>query len=71
MLDPIFQHALKVASVELFRELEKHDFQYDSLNEKLRIATFKYYNRMSYRTTPFGAFASVSTSSWTKQTQNL
>lgn len=64
LLDPEFQKALLLASIDLYKELEKLNFDFDLMNCSLRTTVFKYYNRISYRPTPFGAFASVSMLSW-------
>lgn len=64
LLDKDFQQALLMASPELYTALSKHGFAYDLLNMEHRLAAFKYYNRMSYRATPFGAFASISLLKW-------
>jgi hypothetical protein len=64
LLDKDFQQALFMASPDLYIELKKHGFAYELLAVEHRMAAYKYYNRMSYRATPFGAFASVSLLNW-------
>lgn len=59
-----FRNALFLASPVFYRILEKKNFEFSRLNEKERYGLLRYYNRMSFRATPFGAFASVSLLSW-------
>jgi thiopeptide-type bacteriocin biosynthesis protein len=65
--EQVFQNALLLASPDLYGSIEKKGFRYDDLLDKERLTLFKYYNRMSFRPTPFGAFASVSLAGWLKQ----
>ncbi|WP_172954181.1 lantibiotic dehydratase [Pedobacter ginsengisoli] len=69
--DKDFQQALLMASTDLYNALKKNGFVYELLTTEHRVAVFKYYNRMSYRATPFGAFASVSMLSWGQQNRLL
>lgn len=62
--DPAFRDAVWLASPVYYRELEKKGFDFNLLSEKERFTLYKYYNRMSFRCTPFGAFASCTTAGW-------
>jgi thiopeptide-type bacteriocin biosynthesis protein len=62
--EQIFRNALLLASPDLYRAIAKKGFCYNELADKERLTLFKYYNRMSFRPTPFGAFASVSAVNW-------
>jgi len=59
-----FRNALWLASPEFYRVLEKQNFDWDKLGKKERFSLFKYYNRMSFRATPFGAFSAFSILNW-------
>ncbi|PWK70837.1 thiopeptide-type bacteriocin biosynthesis protein [Mucilaginibacter oryzae] len=61
-----FQHAIFFASETLHSELHQRDFVYDDLPEKVRTSLKKYYNRLCFRATPFGLFASTGIISWGK-----
>lgn len=60
-----FRNALWLASPEFCRVLEKQQFDWDKLGKKERLVLYKYYNRMSFRATPFGAFSSFALVPWT------
>lgn len=62
--DPYFRAAILVASKSLYQTLEKADFDYTKLNERTRFSLWKYHNRMCYRTTSFGLFATVAIIPW-------
>lgn len=62
--DPAFRDAVWLASPVYHRELEKKGFDFNLLSEKERLTLYKYYNRMSFRCTPFGAFASCTMAGW-------
>lgn len=62
--DPAFRDAVWLASPVYHRELEKKGFDFNLLSEKERFTLYKYYNRMSFRCTPFGAFASCTMAGW-------
>jgi hypothetical protein len=47
-----------------YRELEKKDFNSQLLSKKERLTALKFYNRMSFRATPFGAFAAFGLATW-------
>jgi len=64
-----FRNAIMLASPGLYRSIEKKGFRYEALGEKERLTLFKYYNRMSFRPTPFGAFAAVSLIGWSAKQQ--
>jgi hypothetical protein len=56
--DPAFRQALLLASPGFYGLLEKKDFAWAGLSDKERHSLLKYYNRMCFRPTPFGSFAS-------------
>lgn len=60
----LFRQALYLASRTLYDELGKRDFNWENCGEHLRHTLKRYHNRICYRATPFGAFASVSVVSW-------
>ncbi|GAA4326225.1 lantibiotic dehydratase [Mucilaginibacter gynuensis] len=62
--DKYFLNALWLASPEFYGVLETKKFEFESLTARERHSVAKYYNRMSFRPTPFGAFASFSTVFW-------
>lgn len=59
-----FQLALLLASKSLYDELEKKQFDYRLLNNKQKQTIWKYVNRASFRSTPFGLFSSFFARSW-------
>ncbi|MCR8560429.1 lantibiotic dehydratase [Mucilaginibacter sp. BJC16-A38] len=59
-----FRNALWLASPEFYCVLEKKDFDWSRLGRKEQFSLYKYYNRMSFRPTPFGAFSSFSLVEW-------
>ncbi|MEJ2881398.1 lantibiotic dehydratase [Pedobacter sp. GR22-6] len=71
LLNVNFQYALSEASPVLFDALKKCGFEYQSMGDELLTSTFNYYNRMCYRPTPFGAFASVALSEWSRNTNSI
>jgi thiopeptide-type bacteriocin biosynthesis protein len=64
-----FRNALWLASPVFYRVLEKKDFDFGALQEKEKLTLYKYYNRMSFRPTPFGAFAAFSLTGWSAEGQ--
>ena len=62
--DIAFQNAIFLASAEFYQLLERKNFDYTQLNEKEIHTINKYYNRMCFRPTPFGSFASFSLLEW-------
>ncbi|SDH15773.1 lantibiotic dehydratase [Mucilaginibacter gossypii] len=60
----VFKNALWLASPEFYRELDKKGFDFDLLNKKERLTALKFFNRMSFRSTPFGAFAGFGLATW-------
>ncbi|WP_256006826.1 lantibiotic dehydratase [Pedobacter deserti] len=71
LLDKEFQQALHLASPDLFTALRKLNFRFEKLTPKLGLAVYRYYNRMSFRSTPFGAFASVGVTKWSDRPTSL
>ncbi|QEM09141.1 lantibiotic dehydratase [Mucilaginibacter rubeus] len=59
-----FRNAVWLASPEFYRELEKKGFEFDLLNSRERLTALKFYNRMSFRATPFGAFSAFGLGGW-------
>jgi hypothetical protein len=64
MTDPFFRGALFLANPILYHLLAAKSFNWESFTEKEKLSISKYYNRMSFRPTPFGAFAGFSTVEW-------
>jgi thiopeptide-type bacteriocin biosynthesis protein len=64
LADPFFRNALYLASPGFYRALELKDFDVDRLLPKERLSLNKYYNRMCFRPTPFGSFATFSLLQW-------
>lgn len=59
-----FQSSIFLANYEFYEHLKKKDFSYALLSDKEKKTVWSYYNRMSFRSTPFGAFASFSIINW-------
>lgn len=59
-----FRNALLLASPEFYQALSRRGFLPDQLSDKEWFTLVKYYNRMCFRPTPFGAFAGVSSLTW-------
>ncbi|MFD0767141.1 lantibiotic dehydratase [Mucilaginibacter lutimaris] len=57
MGDLHFRNALYLASPALYEMLRRKDFNWDECLERERHTLRKYYNRMAFRPTPFGSFA--------------
>src|ERR1700753_2600742 len=61
-----FRNGLFLASPAFYNELKKKEFELHKLAEKEKHSVSKYYNRMCFRPTPFGSFASFSLLTWGK-----
>lgn len=61
---PATQTALRLASPGFYRRLEASSFDWDRLDARAQLTLLNYYNRMCYRPTPFGAFASFGPGRW-------
>src|ERR1700761_6530158 len=61
---PAFRLALYLASPDFYRVLEAKNFDAAAMNKKELHSLEKYYNRMSFRPTPFGLFASFTLAEW-------
>src|ERR1700760_2750031 len=61
---PFFKSALFFASENFYTVLAAKNFDYPALDEKARLTLLKYFNRMSYRPTPFGMFSAFSSLNW-------
>jgi thiopeptide-type bacteriocin biosynthesis protein len=61
---PGFRNALRLASPGFYQLLENKEFVWERLGEKERHTLGKYYNRMCFRPTPFGSFASFTLLAW-------
>jgi len=59
-----FRNAIYLASPDFYSVLNRKSFDFDQLNDKEKFSLYKYYNRMSFRSTPFGSFASFSDACW-------
>ena len=59
-----FQQAIYLASTGLYEAIAVHKFKIEGLSEKLKQNLLKYYNRMSFRPTPFGTFSTISLAYW-------
>ena len=66
LLSDEFKNALYLASPDFYTALERKYFDYSSMNEKEIFSLNKYYNRMCFRTTPFGSFSSFTAIKWTE-----
>jgi thiopeptide-type bacteriocin biosynthesis protein len=59
-----FRNAVFLASAEFYALLEKKDFDFNKLVDKEKHTLYKYYNRMCFRSTPFGSFSSFTLLHW-------
>lgn len=59
-----FKLTIYLASADFYERLAEDDFSAVLLTHKERVTLLKYYNRMSFRPTPFGAFSSFSSLPW-------
>lgn len=59
-----FRKAIYFGSRELYREVELKNFCSRQVNKRTRESLLKYYNRMSYRPTPFGMFSAFAYIQW-------
>jgi thiopeptide-type bacteriocin biosynthesis protein len=59
-----FLNALWLASPGFYRILESKEFRYERLEPRQWHTLHKYYNRICFRPTPFGSFASFSLLAW-------
>jgi thiopeptide-type bacteriocin biosynthesis protein len=62
--NPLFLNALFLANPEFYQILSTKQFLWSDLNPRERTTIIRYYNRISYRPTPFGSFASFNTVTW-------
>ncbi|MFI5160449.1 MAG: lantibiotic dehydratase [Sphingobacteriales bacterium] len=62
--NPHFRLALYLASPGFYAVLESKNFAISALNPKELTSLQKYFNRMSFRPTPFGLFSSFSVAKW-------
>lgn len=62
--DQFFQTGLYLASPQLYHAISGKAFVYEALNAKEKLSLLRYYNRMSFRPTPFGSFSSFTFASW-------
>lgn len=54
---PFFQEGLYIAAFDLWQELEKAEFNWANLNDKVKRSVSKYWIRSCTRCTPYGLFA--------------
>ncbi|SDC66213.1 lantibiotic dehydratase [Pedobacter soli] len=59
-----FLNAVFLASAGFYHLLEKKEFDFDRLTDKEKHTLSKYYNRMCFRSTPFGSFSSFTLLNW-------
>jgi len=59
-----FQTAIYLASPQLYNIISSKSLDYKSLSFKEQLSIKRYYNRMSFRPTPFGSFSSFTLASW-------
>lgn len=59
-----FLNAVWLASPGFYEILQKQGFIFDKLNPRQTQTLYKYYNRMCFRPTPFGGFASFTLLNW-------
>lgn len=64
LADQVFRNAIWLASPGFYKQLELKNFDFNSLLEKEKNTLVKYYNRMCFRPTPFGSFASFTNLEW-------
>lgn len=60
----VFRNAIYLASPDFYRVLETKEFDFNRLGQKEKHTLYKYYNRMCFRPTPFGSFASFTMLEW-------
>lgn len=65
--EPFFLSAIYLTSPGFYRRLELADFNPERLNTRELNTLKKYHNRMRFRPTPFGLFATVGLSTWSEQ----
>lgn len=67
-----FRAAIFFASQTFYIELKKKNFDYEQLNENVRLTLWKYLNRMCFRPLPYGLFSSFSAAFWaTEDNDNM
>src|SRR5258708_1800404 len=59
-----FRNAIFLASPDFYRILTAKDFDFAKMSGKEKHTLYKYYNRMCFRPTPFGSFASFTLLEW-------
>jgi len=59
-----FRNAIYLASPDFYNHLEKKEFDFNKLDEKEKFSISKYYNRTSFRPTPFGSFSAITNLEW-------
>ncbi|MEO7215554.1 lantibiotic dehydratase [Mucilaginibacter sp.] len=62
--EQVFRNAIFLASPGFYRVMEKKAFDFGRLSDKEQHTLYKYYNRMCFRPTPFGSFASFTMVNW-------
>jgi thiopeptide-type bacteriocin biosynthesis protein len=65
--DEVFRNALWLASPAFYQVLSAAGFDYRQLSSKQRHTLNKYYNRMCFRPTPFGSFATFTLLEWSEK----
>lgn len=68
---PFFRLALYFASRGLYTQARLKGFDTGSMGTGMRRSLLNYYNRICFRTTPFGIFSAFSLTGWGKEPQQL
>ncbi|WP_158534858.1 lantibiotic dehydratase [Mucilaginibacter hurinus] len=68
LADPLFRAAIFIASPIFYQKISKNKFDIARLSAKEKLTLWKYMNRATYRPTPFGLFASISSCYWSTLT---
>jgi lantibiotic biosynthesis protein len=66
--DLFFRSALYLATPDFYEKLSRADFDYDRLSDREQLTLERYFNRISYRPTPFGLFSAITLISWREDT---
>lgn len=73
MQDKFFMEGIQIASPALFAEVcrFKNDYKNSEPNKKLARSLLKYFQRASYRCTPFGLFSACTIANWIEQSNGV
>jgi thiopeptide-type bacteriocin biosynthesis protein len=64
LVSQVFKTSLFLANPSLFNIIQQKNFLWSNLNTKEKNSLTRYYNRYSFRPTPFGGFATFSLTLW-------